>query len=69
MKLLSVGIDPDYVGIIADHASAELFDLQWPLNWLILYDSRNAGYFYNPTLKIKLVSVGIDHNHIGYPAD
>jgi len=28
MKLVSVGIDPDHIGFIADHVSAELFDLQ-----------------------------------------
>ena len=37
MKLVSVGIDPDYIGIIADHVSAELYDLQSLIacKWLI----------------------------------
>ena len=37
MKLVSVGIDPDRVGFAADHVTAELFDLQWPINWLTRY--------------------------------
>ena len=39
MKLVSVGIDPDHIGFIADHVSAELFDLQWPSNWPTFYKS------------------------------
>ena len=37
MKLVSVGVDPDYIGIIADHVSAELYDLQSLIacKWLI----------------------------------
>ena len=27
MKLVSVGIDPDHIGLAADHVSAELFDI------------------------------------------
>ena len=38
---------------------------------ILLCDSRNEtpGFFNNPTWKIKLVSIGIDSDYIGFTAD
>ena len=36
MKLVLVGIDPDYVELAADHVSAELFDWYKLLHWYLI---------------------------------
>ena len=74
MKLVSVGIDPDRIGLngtatvpIRSHrAVGGVFCLI-----ILLSDTRNetATIFYNPTWKIKLMSVGIVLDRIEFSAD
>ena len=72
MKLASVGIDPDHVEFTADHVS--IYDSTELLNvffhrlfyYLIL---ETPGFFNSPTSKMKLVSVVIDPDHIGFAAE
>ena len=72
MKLASVGIDPDHVGFAADHVSihdsTELLNVSfhWLFYYLIL---ETPGFFNSPTSKMKLASVGIDPDHIGFAAE
>ena len=71
MKLASVGIDPNPVGFAADNVSihdpTELLEISF--YWQFYYAARNEtpGFFNSPTLK-KLVSVGIDRDHVGFAA-
>ena len=67
MKLVSVGIDPYHVGLTTDHVSAELFGTLIKCPLFYIYSTRILYIFntYNPTRKKKLVSVGIDPQHIG----
>ena len=67
MKLASVGIDPNPVGFAADNVSihdpTELLEISF--YWQFYYLARNEtpGFFNSSTLK-KLVSVGIDPDHV-----
>ena len=74
MKLASVGIDPDPVGFPAGHVSIhdpiELLEVScyWQFYYVTL-EMKLQVFFNSPTLKMKLASVGIDPDYIGFPAD
>ena len=74
MKLASVGIDPDPVGFSAGHVSIhhpiELLEISsyWQFYYVTL-EMKLQVFFNSPTLKMKLASVGIDPDYIGFPAN
>ena len=69
MKLAPIGVDPDHFGLPADHVlihdPTELLEASF--HWLFYYvilETKPQGFFYNPTWKMKLVSVRIDPERI-----
>ena len=74
MKLVSVGIDPDYIGF-----PIHIHWIRYPLShwrmkecrlfYYVILETKPQVFFYNPTLKMKLASVGIDPNPVGFAAD